>query len=122
MEAGKFTSLVTIFTNFNVLFFTSFRIAFQYSFVGPLSMSKGCDQAHAVDPFELPKKGFPPPSLPDYMYRGDNPAVITDASCYMDWIAEQYDLTLPSHISYKYKRSCHQSTGDINDVNEKVCK
>ena len=56
------------------------------------------------------------------MYRGDNPAVITDASCYMDWIAEQYDLTLPAHISYKYKQSCHQSTGDINDVNKKVCK
>ena len=86
-------------------------------------MSKGCDLAFPVLPARQttdPNSDLSP--IPDYIYRGDNPAVITDATCYMDWIAEQYGLTLPSNITYKYKASCHQSTGDIEDFNQTQCR
>ena len=51
---------------------------------------------------------------------GQNPAVVTDATCYMGWIAEQYGLRLPR--DYKVKPSCTQHTGDVNDVNKRLCR
>ena len=51
---------------------------------------------------------------------GENPAVVTDATCYMGWIAEQYGLRLPR--DYKVKPSCTQHTGDVNDVNKRLCR
>ena len=54
----------------------------QYSLVGPLSLSKGCDKAIDLltndDIFKV------------FLYNGENAAVVTDATCYMQWIADQY--------------------------------
>ena len=85
--------------------------AYQYSFAGPLTMSKGCDEAIEVSRDDTP--------LRDYIYRGSNPAVATDATCYMDWIAEQYQLRLD--YDYKFNASCFQSSGDKQDINQDVC-
>ena len=81
----------------------------QYSFVGPLTISKGCDAAQQ-------REGF----RGRVLYRGENPAVVTDATCFMDWIAEQYDATLPHE--YTKKKSCFQGKGDRSDFNKTVCK
>ena len=84
---------------------------YQYSFAGPLTMSKGCDLA-----IELKRDNTP---LRDYIYRGSNPAVVTDATCYMDWIAEQYQLRLEN--TYESKPTCSKSSGDKEDINKEVC-
>ena len=84
---------------------------YQYSFVGPLTMSKGCDEA-----LELRNDDT---KLRDFIYRGSNPAVVTDATCYMDWIAEQYNLRLD--YDYERKASCSQSSGDRRDTNQAEC-
>ena len=81
------------------------RPVYQYSFAGPLTMSKGCDEA-----IELRRDDT---KLRDYFYRGSNPVVVTDATCYMDWIAEQYQLRLD--YDYERKASCSQSSGDRRD-------
>ena len=46
--------------------------------------------------------------------------MVTDATCYMSWIADQYGLKLPR--SYKIKKSCYTSSGDPYDVNKRDCK
>ena len=89
----------------------SYSPVYQYSFAGPLTMSKGCDQA-----VELATRD---PNPRKYIYRGSNPAVVTDATCYMDWIAEQYNLRLED--DYESKASCSQSSGDKEDINKDVC-
>ena len=48
-------------------------------------------------------------------HQGQNPAVVTDATCFMGWIAEQYGLKLPR--DYKVEH-CTKHTGDVNDVNK----
>ena len=54
------------------------------------------------------------------MKLGENPLVVTDASCYMGWIAEQYGLELPEEYERKLRRkpTCTMSSGNINDVNK----
>ena len=82
------------------------RPVYQYSFAGPLTMSKGCDLA-----IELKRDKTP---LRDYIYRGSNPAVVTDATCYMDWIAEEDNMRL----DYQYDKStCSKTFGNKNDIN-----
>ena len=51
---------------------------------------------------------------------GENPLVVTDATCYMGWIAEQYRLKLPEDYERKLRRkpTCTMSSGNINDVNK----
>ena len=56
-----------------------------YSWVGSLSMYKGCDQA--ATGYTLGASAFNSP-------RGDNPGIFTQASCHLSWIAEQYGMTL----------------------------
>ena len=73
-------------------------------------MSKGCDKA-----FLLPDRG-----TEGLLYRGENPTVVTDATCFMDWIADQYHLTLPKE--YTKKASCTLGRGDRMDFNKPVCK
>ena len=85
---------------------------YQYSFAGPLSMSKGCDEA-------ILEYQDAETNLKYFIYRGSNPAVVSDATCYMDWIAEQYNLRLD--YDYDRKASCFQSSGDKQDINKDVC-
>ena len=50
--------------------------------------------------------------------------VVTDATCFMKWIAEQYGLQLPPHYEKYLKKNprCSQGTGNINDVNREHCR
>ena len=83
---------------------------YQYSFVGPLSLSKGCDQALYFRDIK---------NNSQFLFRGANPMVVTDATCFMPWIAAQYGLSLPR--DYKVKDSCTQSTGNRDDINKEDC-
>ena len=85
---------------------------YQYSLAGPLTMSKGCDEA-----LELRRDDT---VLRNYIYRGSNPAVVTDLTCFMDWIAEQYNLRLD--YDYEQKVSCSRSVGDRQDINRDQCR
>jgi hypothetical protein len=80
--------------------------ATRYSWVGPLSMSKGSDRTVLSDYS----------GLIDY---SSNPSVFTDARCYLDWIAAQYGLSLPA--SYTKPASCGQSSGEKLAVNNTNC-
>ena len=51
-------------------------------------------------------------------YIGENPGVFTEGSCYLPWIAAQYDLQL----ARGYNTRCSEATGDTTDVNKEVCK
>ena len=48
--------------------------------------------------------------------------MVTDATCYMEWIAEQYGLELEESYRQRLRDNpnprCTQSWGDINDVNK----
>ena len=84
----------------------------QYSLVGPLTLSKGCDKAIDLltndDIFRV------------FLYSGENAAVVTDATCYMQWIADQYGLRLSQE--YKKKASCTHGRGNRRDFNQTMCK
>jgi len=77
-----------------------------YSWAGPLSLSKGSDRV--IFTLDAGLNQF-----------SSNPAVFTDARCYMDWIAAQYDLTMPA--SYAKPSSCNQASGTKEDVNVTTC-
>ena len=48
--------------------------------------------------------------------------MVTDATCYMEWIAEQYGMELEESYRQRLRDNpnprCTQSQGDINDVNK----
>jgi hypothetical protein len=79
----------------------------RYSWAGPASLSKGSDYTTV--------------QLPNLFGRlfGRNPAVFTDGRCYLDWVAAQYDLTLPP--GYIIPDSCAQSSGSRLAVNNTNC-
>ena len=78
----------------------------RYSWIGPLSLSKGSDRTVGSD------YG----GLVDY---SSNPAVFTDARCYLDWIAAQYGLSLPA--GYTKPSSCGVASGEKLAVNNTNC-
>jgi len=81
----------------------------RYSWAGALSMSKGGNY-----PRYTPRgNGFTVDVL------SNNPTVFTDGSCYLDWIAAQYNLSLPA--DYTVPARCSQSTGSKQDVNQTTC-
>jgi hypothetical protein len=86
--------------------FTTAEGATRYSWVGPLSMSKGSDRSVLSDYSGL-------------INYSSNPSVFTDAHCYLDWIAAQYGLSLPA--DYTKPASCGQSTGEKLAVNNTNC-
>ena len=53
-------------------------------------------------------------------FASENPSVFTDAYCYLDWIAKQYEMSVPP--SYTKPETCNESKGDINDLDQKYCK
>jgi hypothetical protein len=69
----------------------------RYSWAGPLSFSKGSDYTVKVAKKTIPQKF------------SSNPSVFTDARCYLDWIAAQYNLTLA--VDYSPPPTCTQSAG-----------
>ena len=77
----------------------------RYSWVGPLSFYKGCDKV-----WDLSKIGD------ELNYAGENPGVITSGHCYLDWIAEQYNMKPP--VGYVKLGLCSESRGSREDVNK----
>ena len=77
----------------------------RYSWAGPLSMYKGSD---------LSTRALNPPVI-----YSSNPAVFTDARCYLDWIAAQYGLALPAGSTKP--ATCDKSTGDKTAQNNTNC-
>jgi hypothetical protein len=79
----------------------------RYSWAGSLSFSKGAD---------YPITGF---SI-ERLLSSSNPTVFTDAQCYMDWIAAQYDYILPE--GYIIPSSCSQSSGSKHTTKKNSCR
>ena len=79
----------------------------QYAWIGPLSISKGCDRAAIIsnDDGDQVKLG------------SENPGIYTDGSCYLDWIAEEYEMKLDLRFLPE-KDLCFHGCGDLNDVNK----
>ena len=120
--------------------FDKWKDTYQYSFVGPLSMQKGCDKAFHMytksigsirDPKPNDGIGFKTNKL---SYRGmhnffngscsksvsgENPLVFTDARCFMPWIASQYNMKLEKE--YKERENCEKGTGKRSNVNQPQC-
>ena len=121
-------------------------IAHQYSFVGPLSMQKGCDRAfHMYTKVISSAKNTPRNNGVGYQtnklsYRGryiickicffmdnlqnqyisgENPLVFTDARCFMPWIASQYNMKLEK--TYEEKVNCEKGTGEKSNINQERC-
>ena len=78
----------------------------RYSWVGPLSLSKGSDRTIQT-------------SYVDKVDYSSNPAVFTDGRCYLDWIAAQYGLSLPP--GYTRPASCDTAAGDKMAANNTNC-
>jgi len=82
----------------------------QVSWVGPLSMHKGCHRT-------LFPAGQP---VTDYSLNlaGENVGVITDGYCFLPWIAEQYGLQMPTSFNEK---SCDTTIGSSTDKDKTSC-
>ncbi len=93
------------------LYFNENKTTTRHSWAGPLSFSRGGD--HVV------RRGGPAPGTFAFSPYSSNLAVFTDALCYMDWIAAQYNLRLPA--DFVIPQSCFQSSGSKNDVNKVRC-
>jgi hypothetical protein len=78
----------------------------RYSWAGLLSFAKGSDYTVVFDGREL-------------INYSSNPAVFTDARCYMPWIAAQYGLGLPA--GYTEPSACSEATGVKEAVNNTNC-
>ena len=109
---------------------------YQHSFVGPLSMSKGCDLTFDYSQYKGRDRYT---DVPEFIYRGKvyyvritnfdkhkiliqqglNPMVATDAICFMPWIAAEYGLRLAE--DYQVRPSCFTGVGDKKDINKEVC-
>lgn len=80
----------------------------RYYTEGILSFVKGCDDWR-----------FGGTSGGDALYHySENPAVYTKLSCYLPWIAEQYDL---HYTQTEEDPKCNSETGDRNEVNVTEC-
>ena len=83
----------------------------RYSWVGSLSMYRGCDQATVVDTSGTFKE----------VKAGENPGVFTQASCYLPWLAQEYGMELNPKLR-KVVGTCSSSTGVKNQPLKTICK
>ena len=79
----------------------------QYAWIGPLSISKGCDRTDIFSPFNQTQVKL----------GSENPGIFTDGSCYLDWIARSYNLQLDPELLPRQDISS-QAIGDIHDSNK----
>ena len=50
---------------------------------------------------------------------GENPLVITDARCFMPWIASQYNMKLEKQ--YERNKNCEKGSGSRSNVDQDKC-
>lgn len=88
----------------------------RFAWIGPLSLSKGCDLAlitYDTDNITNKETGT-------ITYASENPGVFTNAICYLDWIANQYGLRMPA--DFKKPATCSKSKGVISDLEQNLCR
>ena len=51
----------------------------------------------------------------------EEPGIYTKLSCYLPWIAEQYDMDFTENIEDD-NQECSKGTGDVNDFNAEPCR
>ncbi|XP_023338751.1 uncharacterized protein LOC111709340 [Eurytemora carolleeae] len=88
----------------------------RFHWAGTLSISKGCDQTFV----SLVNSNSRKTSVPKLQIRSENPAVFTDARCYLDWIAEQYNHKPP--VGYTRPKQCEIAVGDRLDKDNEMCR
>ena len=111
--------------------------AYQYSFVGPLSMQKGCDNAFHMytkkidgtndeigyETNKLSYRGTYNFLFSWILYKifvsGENPLVATDARCFMPWIASQYNMKLEK--DYEERVNCEKGAGKRSNIDQERC-
>ena len=83
----------------------------RYSWVGSLSMYRGCDQTTAVDTSGSIQEAW----------AGENPGIFTQASCYLPWLAKEYGMVLGSELQ-KVAGVCSPAKGKRHQSGQKKCK
>ena len=51
----------------------------------------------------------------------EEPGIYTKLSCFLPWIAEQYDMDFTENIEDD-NQECSKGTGDVNDFNAEPCR
>ena len=55
------------------------------------------------------------------VFGSSNPGVFTDARCFMNWIASQYNMKMPPEYTEPSSCSDTNGRGDKSDINKEVC-
>jgi len=84
----------------------------EYSWEGTLSSYRGCS-TELISTFE-----DTPSIVVGGRFVGENPGVFTQGSCYLQWIADSYDLRLAEG---SYGTGCRAQSGDRKDLDKKDC-
>ena len=58
-------------------------------------------------------------NLQNQCVSGENPLVVTDARCFMPWIASQYNMKLEK--DYEPRDNCKKGNGNRDNVDQKIC-
>ena len=58
-------------------------------------------------------------NLQNQCFSGENPLVVTDARCFMPWIASQYNMKLEK--DYAERENCQKGTGNRDIVDQEEC-
>ena len=82
----------------------------KYSIVGTMSFIKGCSQFSYNKLVDYP--------LSNLTQRSTNPLVYSKLSCFLPWIAEQYNMVYEGDLD----PDCTNGTGDINEVTTQTCR
>ena len=85
----------------------------RFSWVGSLSMYKGCDQATTVD---ISDSG----SIREAM-AGENPGIFTQATCFLPWIAKEYGMELSPDLK-RLAGQCSPAKGRMEEPRLDFCK
>ena len=56
-----------------------------------------------------------------FFQENPRPSVYTKLSCFLPWIAEQYDMDFNENVDDE-NQECTQGTGDINDIDAETCR
>ena len=83
----------------------------RFSWVGSLSMYNGCDQATTVDISGSIREAM----------AGENPGVFTQATCYLPWIAKEYEMELSPELK-RLAGQCSPAKGRMEEPRLNSCK
>lgn len=90
------------------LFLERFQGDSSFSWEGLLSSYRGCTVKATIAFSE---------NLASGSFKGENPGVFTEGSCFLPWIAASYGMKLGKG----YATGCSDASGDRKDINNKQC-